>query len=76
MLYGIQLAFNFLWSAFFFSLSAYLFAFVWLIALWLLIAATMTLFYRLSETAGYLMIPYLIWAAFAGYLNLGVYLLN
>ena len=76
VLYGIQLAFNFLWSIFFFSLSAYLFAFIWLLALWLLILATTVSFYRLSDLAGYLMIPYLIWVTFAGYLNLAIYLLN
>ena len=76
VLFGIQLAFNFLWPIFFFSLSAYLFAFIWLVALWLLILAATISFYRLSDIAGYLMIPYLIWVTFAGYLNLGIYLLN
>lgn len=76
ILYGIQLAFNFLWPIFFFGLSAYLFAFIWLVALWLLILATTVSFYRISDIAGYLMIPYLIWVTFAGYLNLGIYLLN
>ena len=76
VLYGIQLVFNFLWPIFFFSLSAYLFAFIWLVALWLLILATTVSFYRLFDIAGYLMIPYLIWVTFAGYLNLGIYLLN
>ena len=76
MLYAVQLAFNFLWPVFFFGMSAYLFAFIWLIALWLLIFATAVSFYRLSRAAGYLMIPYLLWVAFAGYLNLFIYLLN
>ena len=76
VLYGIQLALNFLWPVFFFSLSAYLYAFIWLLALWLLILATTVSFYRISDIAGYLMIPYLIWVTFAGYLNLGVDLLN
>ena len=76
VLYGIQLAFNFLWPIFFFGLSAYLFAFIWLVALWLLILATTISFYRISDIAGYLMIPYLIWVTFAGHLNLGIYLLN
>ena len=76
VLYGVQLAFNFLWPIIFFSLSAYLFAFIWLIALWLLIFAATVSFYHKSHIAGYLMIPYLIWVAFAGYLNLGIYLLN
>ena len=76
VLYGMQLVFNFLWPIFFFSLSAYLFAFLWLVALWLLILATTVTFYRISAIASYLMIPYLIWVTFAGYLNLGIYLLN
>lgn len=75
-LYTIQLAFNFLWPIFFFGLSAYLFAFIWLIALWLLILATTFSFYRIHETAGWLMLPYLAWVTFAGYLNLGIYILN
>jgi len=76
VIYGIQLAFNFLWPILFFSLAAYLFAFLWLVALWLLVLVTAVLFYRLSETAAYLLLPYLGWALFAGYLNFAVYLLN
>ena len=74
--YGIQLALNFMWPIFFFSLSAYLFSFIWLVVLWLLIIATIFSFYRLSHPAGWLMVPYLIWVSFAGYLNLGIYILN
>lgn len=76
MLYGIQLGFNFLWPVFFFRLSAYLFAFVWLLALWLLIFATLLAFRRVSDSAGWLLAPYLAWVTFAGYLNFGIYLLN
>ena len=75
-LYGIQLGVNFFWSIFFFNLSLYLFSFVWLILLWFLIAATTVRFYRISQTAGYLMLPYLLWVTFAGYLNWGIYQLN
>ena len=74
--YGLQLLFNFFWSIIFFNLERYLFAFVWLIALWILIFITTVLFYKISKPAGYLMIPYLLWVAFAGYLNLFIYLLN
>lgn len=74
--YGIQLIFNFFWSIIFFDLNMYLFAFIWLIILWLLILRTTIRFYRISETAGILMIPYLLWVTFAGYLNLAIYLLN
>ena len=75
-LYGIQLCVNFFWPIFFFNLSLYLFSFLWLILLWLLILATIIRFYRISQAAGYLMLPYLLWVTFAGYLNFGVYLLN
>ena len=33
-------------------------------------------FWRISMPAAWLLIPYLVWVAFAGYLNLGVALLN
>lgn len=74
--YSAQLFFNFFWSLFFFNREMYLFSFIWLVILWLLILATTILFYRNTKAAGYLMIPYLLWVAFAGYLNLGIYLLN
>ncbi len=74
--YGIQLAFNFFWSIIFFNLELYLFAFIWLVLMWLLILYTAILFCRISEPAGYLMLPYLLWVAFAGYLNFSIYLLN
>lgn len=75
-IYGVQLAFNYLCPIFFFTLGAYLFSFIWLVLLWLLILATAILFYRINKTAGWLMLPYLLWVAFAGYLNLSVYILN
>ena len=76
IVYLLQLAINFFWSIFFFNLEWYLFAFFWLILLWILIRKTIQLFYPLSKTAAYLMIPYFLWVTFAGYLNLGIYLLN
>lgn len=74
--YGVQLFFNFFWSIIFFNLEWYLAAFVWLVILWLLILITAVLFYRISKPAGYLMLPYLVWVTFAGYLNFAIYLLN
>lgn len=74
--YGIQLFFNFMWSIIFFNFNLYLFAFIWLVILWVLIFETTVQFYRISKPAGYLMLPYLFWVAFAGYLNYMIYLLN
>lgn len=74
--YGIQLAFNFFWVIIFFNLELYLFAFIWLVLLWLLILKMTNLFHRVSKPAGYLILPYLLWVTFAGYLNFSIYLLN
>lgn len=76
LVYALQLAANFLWPIVFFNWGLYLPAFFWLIFLWVLILANLLLFYRIQKTAGYLLIPYLLWVTFAGYLNLSIYLLN
>lgn len=76
MVYGRQLFVNFFWSIFFFRLHWYLFAFVWLLLLWGLILANILVFYPIRKTAAYLLIPYLVWVTFAGYLNLGIWYLN
>lgn len=75
-IYGLQLIVNFFWSLIFFNMQAYLFAFIWLILLWILIAAMIVQFYKIKPAAAYLQIPYLLWVTFAGYLTLMIYLLN
>ncbi len=75
-LYGAQLLLNFLWSPVFFGLQWRLVAFFVLIALWVLIYLTIRAFSKIDERAGDLLLPYLLWVTFAGYLNLGVYFLN
>ncbi len=74
--YGVQLIFNFFWSIWFFSFQAYFFSFVWLVVLWALIIVCIRRFYPLSKAAAWLMVPYLLWVSFAGYLNLGISILN
>lgn len=75
-LYGAQLFFNFLWSPVFFGLEWYLVAFFILLILWVLIYLTMRAFSEIDDLSGTLLLPYILWVTFAGYLNLGVYLLN
>ncbi len=76
LLYAGQLLLNFLWPLVFFGLQWRLAAFFLLIALWGMIYLTMRAFSQLDERAGDLLLPYILWVTFAGYLNLGVYLLN
>ena len=76
LLYGLQLFFNFLWSIVFFGLQWRLAAFFVLLILWILISLTMKAFSKIDEKAADLLLPYLLWVTFAGYLNFTAYLLN
>ena len=75
-LYAAQLAVNFVWPLVFFGLQWYWAAFFVLLALWVLIFVTWRAFSQVDEIAGNLLLPYLLWVTFAGYLNFGVALLN
>ena len=74
--YYSQLAVNALWSIFFFLLEWRLFAFIWILLLDALILRMIIKFYQKDKIAGLLQIPYLLWALFATYLNLSIYILN
>lgn len=76
ILYGAQLAVNFIWPLVFFGGEMYLAALLILIALWVLILLTIRAFSGINERAGDLLIPYILWVSFAAYLNLGIFLLN
>ena len=76
ILYAIQLFLNFLWPIVFFRFELYLTAFFVLVALWVFIYLTLRQFSVIDERAGDLLLPYILWVTFAGYLNVGVYLLN
>ncbi|MDD2680951.1 MAG: tryptophan-rich sensory protein [Patescibacteria group bacterium] len=75
-MFFIQLAFNLLWSYFFFGLNNPRLAFLEIIALWLAIAALMINFYRVDKRAAWLLWPYLTWVSFAAFLNFSIWQLN
>ena len=74
--YYLQLFVNLLWPIVFFIFKWRLFAFFWLLLLIILVTKMIIDFYKKNKVSAYLQIPYLLWCIFAGYLNLGVYLLN
>lgn len=74
--YGIQLVVNFLWSIVFFRLKMLGFSVAIILLLLLLIVVMICVFYRIRPVAAYLNIPYLLWTAFASYLNIGLLILN
>lgn len=75
-LYAAQLFVNFWWSILFFRFELFWFSAVWIILLDLLVIATILQFYKINQTAAWLLVPYLIWILFATYLNIGVAVLN
>ncbi|AWV89889.1 TspO/MBR family protein [Bradymonas sediminis] len=72
----VQLAVNGVWSWLFFAWSLGALAFADIVLLWLLIVATIALFWRTRPLAGALLIPYLLWVSFAAALNFAVWQLN
>ncbi len=72
LLFCAQLGLNFLWTLLFFGLRNPPAAMVEIVALWLVILATMLVFFRLRRAAGWLLLPYLCWVGFAGLLNWGI----
>ena len=70
--YVLQLLVNVTWPIFFFRMEAYWQAFLWLCLLWVLIVVMMIRFSRVDRRASWLLVPYLLWVSFAGYLNLSI----
>ena len=75
-LYVAQLVLNFFWSLIFFIARAFGLAFLWLLVLYALVIGMIVCFIKVDKWAGLLQIPYSLWLLFAGYLNLGIWLLN
>lgn len=74
--FTLGLILNFIWSPVFFSARLYFVALIILLLLLITIVLMFAEFHKVSELAAYLQIPYLLWLLFAGYLNIGIYLLN
>lgn len=74
--FGVQLGLNFLWTALFFGMRRPDLALCELILLWLTILACILLFAPVSPWAALLLLPYLAWTGFAGFLNLAILRLN
>lgn len=75
-LYAAQLALNALWTPLFFGAGQYGFAFADIVALWLLIAVTAAMFWRIRRPAGVLLLPYWVWVTYATALNFAIWQMN
>lgn len=74
--YSAQLGLNALWSPVFFGAKRIDLALVVIASLLVMIAETMRRFYRVRPSAALLLIPYLLWTAFATALNTAIWLRN
>lgn len=75
-IFAAQLVLNILWSVAFFGLKSPLLGLIEIIILWIAILATILSFMKISRTAGYLLIPYILWVSFAAILNFSIWRLN
>lgn len=75
-IYVVQLLLNLSWSLVFFNLDQYWISVAIIIALDILIALNIAFFGSISKVAAFLLLPYMIWALFATYLNISIAMLN
>lgn len=76
IIFFVQLLLNTIWSIIFFGFKNPSVAFGSIILLWFLILLTIIKFYKLNKTAGFLLIPYILWVSYASLLNLAIVILN
>lgn len=76
IVYFVQLFFNFMWTILFFRLEMRWFAFGWLVAMWCMIIALMTMCAKNCKAAAWCLVPYILWCTFAMYLNVMIAILN
>ena len=72
----VQFALNLAWTPLFFGQHEITYALYLIVALNVMILITMILFARVRKLAAVLLIPYLAWSIFAGYLNYEILKLN
>ena len=76
ILFAINFVLNVLWSPVFFKLHRPDWALYEIAPVWLSILALVILLFRIIPLAGWLILPYLVWVTFAGWLNWRVVVLN
>lgn len=75
-LFAFQLLLNFSWSIVFFNFRMFFTAFLIIVALFIFVAITTAVFFNTRKSSGILLIPYLLFLVYAGYLNFGIWFLN
>lgn len=75
-LYNSQLGLNYLWSVLYFKFKLRGTALIESYVLFASVLLTTAAFYKTNKFAGLLLVPYVVWTAYATYLNAGFVALN
>jgi tryptophan-rich sensory protein len=75
-LFVAQLALNGIWTPIFFGAESIVGGAVVIVTLLIVLALTVRAFFRVSRTAGWLLVPYVLWVSYATALNLSIWWLN
>jgi len=76
LFFFIQLGFNFSWTPVFFGMHKMKLGFVIILLTIFFLLLTIVSFYPISKMASILLIPYLLWLLYAGFLNYQLVKLN
>lgn len=76
LIFGVQLILNTLWSFLFFGLQSPFYGLIEIVVLWIVIAATILTFLKISKKASFLLLPYIVWVTIAAILNFYIWILN
>jgi benzodiazapine receptor len=76
ILFAVQLALNAAWSPLFFGLRNPLAGLLDIVVLWAAIAAALVSFWKVSPSAGALLVPYWLWVSYAAALNFAIWIMN
>ena len=76
VLFFSQMLLNLAWTPMFFMMKNIGFALIIILVLDILVLMNIKEFWKVSKTAGKILIPYFIWLIYATYLNIGFFLLN
>ena len=74
--FAVQFALNLAWTPVFFGMHQVAAALAVIVALWVLLLATIVLAWKADRISAFLLMPYLAWVSYATYLNGGIFLLN
>lgn len=74
--YALQLFINFLWSPVFFGLGSLVGGVIVAVLLLAAVVLNIIVFAKQKDTAALLLVPYLLWSAYALYLSIGFLVLN